>query len=76
MPSICLVGVSGVVHGSVFASLSFGGSVMCSEWSWVRIFDFLDVSGCVFHCHRFESLICWDQSSWCSAWPWVRIFDF
>jgi hypothetical protein len=47
----------------VCSNLSFWGSMSsiippwCSSWSWVRIFDFLDVNGDVVHGRGFESLL-------------------
>jgi hypothetical protein len=35
----------------------FGSQWWCSAWSWVRIFDFLDVNGGVVHGRGFEYLI-------------------
>jgi hypothetical protein len=56
--NLCLFGVNGVVHGRVCSNLClFGGQWWCSAWSWVRIFNFLDVNGDVVHGRGFESLI-------------------
>jgi hypothetical protein len=44
----------------------------CSAWSWVRLFVFWGINGCVVHGRGFESLTFWGQW-WCSAWSWVRV---